>query len=172
MPHERRVQRGVPPQAAQTGEVSTSRSERPVPQNQIFNALSQTQSDIRALNSSVLILSQKMQYLVRNEKILGRNLIVLSKRIREIEATGISASSTGALSPASTEQLSEISARIESMGQKLLNIQNEVEDIKEHYAKNETLKEMKYLVDTINPLDFVTLKQFNELFDQKMKKKK
>ena len=36
--------------------------------------------DIKALNSSVLLLSQKMNYLVRNEKILGRNFIILNKK--------------------------------------------------------------------------------------------
>ena len=41
--------------------------------------------DIKALNSSVLLLSQKMNYLVRNEKILGRNFIILNKKLKAVE---------------------------------------------------------------------------------------
>ena len=44
--------------------------------------------DIQALNASILILTQKMNYVVRNEKILGRNLMVLNKKIKVIEQRG------------------------------------------------------------------------------------
>ena len=43
--------------------------------------------DVKALNSAVLVITQKIKYLVRNEKILGRNLIVLNKRIRDMQTS-------------------------------------------------------------------------------------
>ena len=49
--------------------------------------LLQLREDIRSLNSSILIISQKMKYLVRNEKILGRNLIVLNNQVIYEEST-------------------------------------------------------------------------------------
>ena len=38
-------------------------------------------SDIKALESSILMISQKIEYLVRNEKILSQNLIVFNKHL-------------------------------------------------------------------------------------------
>lgn len=172
MPHERRIQQNQAGQAAASTQTASSRSERMPPQNQVISAFSQVQNDIRALNSSVLILSQKMQYLVRNEKILGRNLIVLSKRIRDMESGGFGANGQGAGAPETLEAIKELAIKIESHGQKILDIENNIADIAEHYAKNETLKEMKYVIDTINPMDFVTLKQVTELIDKKGSPKK
>ncbi|MBS3061463.1 MAG: hypothetical protein J4215_02665 [Candidatus Diapherotrites archaeon] len=170
MVHERRVQTAPPSQPASAGQ--TSRPASMPSQTQTATVFSQLQADIRALNSSVLILSQKMQYLVRNEKILGRNLIVLSKRIREIESNGIGGGQNSGVSVETAVLLKDLSAKVETQAQKMLELQNELSDVKEHYAKIEALKEMKYVIDTINPMDFITLKQFDELFEQKMKKRK
>ncbi len=171
MVHDRRIQPGTPQTVSPTAPAQGRPASMPAA-SATQGAFAQLQADIRALNSSVLILSQKMQYLVRNEKILGRNLIVLSKRIREIEANGTASASDPGAGSASGQQLKDIALRVESLGQKLLETENELMDVKEHYAKNEMVKEMKYVVDTINPMDFVTLKQFDELLDQKLKKRK
>jgi hypothetical protein len=116
-------------------------------------------------------MGQKMQYLIRNEKILGRNLIVLSKRVKEFEATGGANGNGGGFSEEAAEQLRDVASKLESHAQKLLEIQNDVSDIREHYAKNDRVAEMKYVVDTINPMDFVTLRQFDELLEKKLAKK-
>lgn len=135
------------------------------------NAFARLQSDIRALNSSVLLLSQKMQYLVRNEKILGRNLIVLSKRLKEMEITGVQGSGTGTVPAGMGTQIEETSQKIESYGHKLLELQNDIEDLKERFASKEELAELKYVIDAINPLEFVTQKQLAEV-KGKFKKRK
>ncbi|MDO8625685.1 MAG: hypothetical protein Q7R47_06385 [Candidatus Diapherotrites archaeon] len=169
MPHERRL----PPAAStQTAPVTGAQAQRPVVSQQpAYSALAQLQSDIRALNSSVLLLSQKMQYLVRNEKILGRNLIVLSKRLKEFESTGGANGTATGISEETAAQLRDVASKLESHGEKLLELQNDLSDVKEHYAKNDTVREMKYVVDTINPMDFITLKQFDELLEKKLAKK-
>ena len=41
---------------------------------------SKTSQDIKALQSSILVLSEKIKYLVHNEKILSRNILVLNKK--------------------------------------------------------------------------------------------
>ena len=133
--------------------------------------MARLQADIRALNSSVLLLSQKIQYLVRNEKILGRNLIVLSKRLKGLEADGAQGNNAGIMSEGTGKQLEEISKKIESHGQKLLELQNDLEDAKERSASKEELLELKYVIDAINPLEFVTQKQLAELKGKPKKNK-
>lgn len=137
---------------------------------QTVNAFAQIQADMRALNSSVLLLSQKMQYLVRNEKILGRNLIVLSKRLKEIEASGPSGGN-GTLPPGFSLQMEEIAKKLDGHGQKLLELQNAFEDYKERSASKEQLSELKYVIDAINPLEFVTQKQLQESLKKGVAKK-
>lgn len=123
--------------------------------------------DIKALNSSILIISQKMKYVVRNEKILGRNLVVLNKKLRNLEDKVES----GSGSAVSAEKLAEMVELLRKMGERLAIIDAELSEIRDTYAQKEQLQELKYVIDSINPLEFVTLKQVNELIDQKIGKK-
>jgi DNA-binding HxlR family transcriptional regulator len=127
------------------------------------NAFFQLQSDIKALNSSVLLIGQKMQYLVRNEKILGRNLIVLSKRLKELEASGFSSAGGQQVPIGLSSQLTEFSAKLDSHAKQLLELQTSVEELKEKTVSREEFSELKYVIDAINPMEYVTQKQLAEI---------
>ena len=134
--------------------------------------ISQISSDIKALNSSILVISQKIKYLVRNEKILGRNLLVLNKKIKTLQEGRMSGS--GDLSNVETE-LAEINNKLSANADAIAQIQSDVENIKENYAKAETVAEMKFVIDSINPLEFVSVKDVKDLMEGKkvaVKKKK
>ena len=105
--------------------------------------------DIHALNSSILLITQKMKYLVRNEKILGRNLIVLNKKIKALEDK---------MQLNSTQQTgSEVSSvEVEQLKTKLSALEFALDDSRSRNASKEELKEVKYVIDSINPLEFVT----------------
>jgi phage shock protein A len=121
--------------------------------------------DIRALNSSILLVTQKMKYLVRNEKILGRNLVVLNKKIKNIE-------DKLTLAPQSQSGSSNVSSEeIDSLKQKITLLEAQIEDMRSRTATTESLKELKYVIDSINPLEFTTLSQVRDLIDKKMKEK-
>ncbi len=168
MPHQRPVQQQQQPQ-----QQAAQAQRKVVGPQQIGAIIMGMQEDLRALNSSILIISQKMQYLIRNEKILGRNLIVLSKRIKEIEAGGISG---GSVSESGLNelrsQLEDSTLKVGEYGQKILELQATIDEMKEQYAKQEQLKEIKYVIDSIHPLEFTTIKQVEELIDKKLKQKK
>lgn len=125
--------------------------------------------DIRALNASILIISQKMKYLVRNEKILGRNLLVLNKKLKQLESGG---SAKGGVDETQfselRDQLAYIKEKVEGTAAKLSELQAEIETVKENYAKDASLKEMKYVIDSINPLEFVTYKEVERLVEEKL----
>jgi predicted nucleic acid-binding Zn-ribbon protein len=132
-------------------------------------------SEIKAINSSLLLISQKMKYLARNEKILGRNLIVLNKKVKSLEE----AISKKDLSPdfMKTEEFSGIKEEIELLKEKVNSISREVMEIKDKleefskkFALKEKLQELKYIIDAINPLELATLDQVKELIESKKKK--
>ena len=114
--------------------------------------------DIKALQSSILVLSQKIKYLVHNEKILGRNILILNKKI----ASGVGGSQAGAsgINDAEVLQILEKQKELET---RLKQIEATLELFSKRYARNEELKEMKYIIDNINPLEYTTVDQVKKI---------
>jgi vacuolar-type H+-ATPase subunit I/STV1 len=119
--------------------------------------------DIRALNSSVLLVTQKIKFLVRNEKILGRNLVVINKKIKSVEDKIISPQAKESES-ASSEELEQLKMRINSL-------EGELQDLRSRAATKEEVKEVKFVVDSINPLEFATLSQVKDMIEKIVDKK-
>jgi hypothetical protein len=133
--------------------------------------LSNLARDVKALNSSVLIISQKMKYLVRNEKILGRNLLVINKKLKSVqqeEGGGMSEEQLAELK----NELANLSASIDKNSSSIVDLESSIDSMKEGYAKEETIKEMKYVIDSINPLKFVTIEDVEKIVDEKIGKAK
>ena len=135
------------------------------------NILENIVRDIRALNASQLILAQKLKHIIRNEKILGRNLLVLNKKLKKMEEGGLGVSAGGEASEETLTKLDEIQSGLSKLGERLSNLENELEKVKQTYAKSELVQEMKYVVDTINPLEFVTYRDIDRLINEKLGKK-
>lgn len=117
--------------------------------------------DIRALNSSILLITQKIKYVVRNEKILGRNLIVLNKKLKLLEEKVVSPKEISG-EGASSEELNALKKKVE-----LLEAQ--VSDLQQRMVSREELQELKYIIDSINPLEFATLSQVRDLIEKSKK---
>jgi len=133
------------------------------------NIFSRINSDIKALNSSILVISQKIKYLVRNEKILGRNLLVLNKKVKTLQGKkGGSDIDLSAIQP----ELAEINKKLSENTEAIAQLQSDVDNIAENYAKAEEVAEIKYVIDSINPLEFVSIKDVNELISGQMVKEK
>jgi TolA-binding protein len=157
MPRPDRSTQGSPsPQAA-------SHPSAPVQQNYSAPA-GGIREDIRALNSSILLITQKIKYLLRNEKILGRNLVVLNKKIRTIEERMN-------LNPVAQEGEGASSAEVVALTRKVALLEAQIEDMQSRIATKEEVKEVKFVIDSINPLEFATLSQVRDLIDKKMKEK-
>lgn len=120
--------------------------------------------DIRALNSSILLVTQKIKYLVRNEKILGRNLVVLNKKIKNLEDKVVNAPQLSAQNSASSDEVG-------ALKQQIALFSAQFEDMRSRTASKEELKELKYVIDSINPLDFATLSQVRDIIDKRLKEK-
>lgn len=127
--------------------------------------------DLKALNASILVITQKIKYLVRNEKILGRNLIVINKKVRDLQSR-ISVSENQGVSEETRSAIGELLQQASSLNHQLAELQSRLEEIGNSSAKAEELKEIKYVVDNWSPLHFVTREQVERLIEEKMGKKK
>jgi len=117
--------------------------------------------DIKALQSSILVLSQKIKYLVHNEKILGRNILILNKKIAAV--TG--GSQKGGTDINNSEVL-DILEKQKALESRLKQIESTLELFSKRYARNEELKEMKYIIDNINPLEYATVSQVKKIIKE------
>lgn len=166
MVHERHH----PPQplAQQAGQSSTQAA-RPLQRQSMPLGVSGTERDIKALNSSILILTQKINYIVRNEKILGRNILVLNKKLKELESGREGAGAQDF--SASSKELEDLTSQVEQLSGMVAELSSAMERLKESSVKAEQFKEIKYVIDSINPLEFVTYKDVEEMIDNKLEGK-
>ena len=126
--------------------------------------------DLKALNSSVLLLSQKVQHLVRNEKILGRNLLVLNRKFDDLKKAQPQGQPSGPVEASELEEkISSLSLQVDRLEQSVLELRESLSSLGRDFVKIEQFKELKFVIDTMNPLDFVTQKQLEEKF-RKVKK--
>lgn len=121
---------------------------------------SETGQDIKALQSSILVLSQKIKYLVHNEKILGRNILILNKKI-----AAKSGGTTGS-SDVSDEQINKIIEKQKEIETKIKSLESTLQTFSKRFAKEEDLKEMKYIIDNINPLEYTTVEQVKKIIKE------
>lgn len=121
---------------------------------------SSSSQDIKALQSSILVLSEKIKYLVHNEKILSRNILILNKKV------AAKADNAGSSSGFNSEQMQQILTEIKEVKSKIRNIESSLEMFSKRYAKAEELKEMKYIIDNINPLEYTTVSQVKNLIKE------
>ncbi|MFH1234846.1 MAG: hypothetical protein V1493_04520 [Candidatus Diapherotrites archaeon] len=130
--------------------------------------LMQLREDVKAMNSAISILSQKMRHLTRNEKILGRNLIVLNKKIKEMSESG----ETRDVPEAALKRFEEIQKKVEQMGKKFEELNIAISNTNRKFVSAEELKELRYVVDSINPLNLATLDQVKDIVKNAMEKQK
>jgi hypothetical protein len=123
-------------------------------------------AEIKALNTTVMLLSQKMAYLVRNEKILSKNILILNEKLNKLAENGSGQQG----SSVDSEEIEDINSKIADlyekqkvMKQDLEYIKNSLDNLKENFVTKEELQELKYIIDTINPLEFVTYQQLKDL---------
>ena len=122
--------------------------------------------DIRALDANVRVLAQQIRAIKKNERILARNLILLSKKVAELKETA------GKSSSVDEEKMQQLMDMIMHTREDIAKLREDVEYLKrqlQHTLTNEDIAELKYIVETVNPLEFVTYRQVGELVEKKLK---
>lgn len=122
--------------------------------------------DIKALDANVRVLAQQIRAIKKNERILARNLILLSKKVAELKETA------GKTSGVDEEKIRQIMDMITHTREDIAKLREDVEYLKrqlQHTLTSEDIAELKYIVETVNPLEFVTYKQIGELVEKKLR---
>ena len=119
---------------------------------------------VKALDASVRMLNQQIKIIKRNEKILARSIINLNRKVNALASQkGGSVDET---------KIKELSDRIEKLQRAVDQLLEDVTYLKSQLKNtltSEDVAELKYIVETINPLEFVTYDQVGELVEKKLR---
>jgi len=121
--------------------------------------LMQLREDVKAMNSAISILSQKMRHLTRNEKILGRNLIVLNKKIKGISEQG----SSSELPESVAKDMEEMKKEVQQTNKRIEDLNMTISSLQRKFVTSEELKELRYIIDSINPMELATVDQVKDI---------
>ena len=112
-------------------------------------------NDIHTLDSKITLIAQKMHTIEKNEEVIGRTIVAHNEKLREIEERGATATAEGAAAGVA-------SADAEDFKRQMADFQKQLK------ALADDLREMRYVLDSINPLEFVTASKVRELVREEM----
>ncbi|MFH1751266.1 MAG: hypothetical protein ABH863_06300 [Candidatus Micrarchaeota archaeon] len=119
----------------------------PQPQAKVFDSIRQ---DIHTLDSKISLVAQKLRTIEQNEEIIGRTIVAHNEKLRELDEKGSSNSGISSEAAGGAANSADIS-----------KLKKEIEDLRKEVG------ELRYVLNSINPLDFATLDQVKELLSEK-----
>jgi hypothetical protein len=129
---------------------------------------SASSNEFKSLNSSLLVLSQKMNYVVRNEKILGRNLLVLNKKLNALDKKVAEGVKGGGDVSGFQDAISDLSENVSRNSEKLMEIEALLEQLKDSFVAKDQFDELKFVVDSINPMELMNIKSAEKFIEKKV----
>jgi hypothetical protein len=97
----------------------------------------------------------------KNEDIIGRTIVVHNGKLQKLESGGAGQSAGPS---AGGEPQSGLASEVEAL-------KKQVAELQQQAATKAEVAELHYTLDTINPLDFVTLKQARKLINEEIDKR-
>ena len=119
---------------------------------------------VKALDASIKLLNQQIKVIKRNEKILARSIISLNRKVN-----ALSSQKQSGIDDQRIHQLEDKIARIQKAVDQLLEDVNYLKSQMKSTLTSDDVAQLKYIVETINPLEFVTYDQIGELVEKKLK---
>ncbi|MFC2174437.1 hypothetical protein ACFLQ2_01020 [archaeon] len=157
---------------------------RPRPSSSSASASSPGMSaSLASLDAKLKLITQRLKIMENNEQVIGRTLVSHNKKMKEFEIA-LAAGGAGG-KPADLIKLKdtlrdELKAELMGGGEisppmehptarrrdsaEIINLRKSMEELRQE------VNELKYVIDSINPLEYVTLDQLSDVIDQKMRK--
>jgi len=134
------------------------------------DAFKQLKVEIQSLDSKIRVVAQRMRVIEKNEQIIGKTLVNHNKKLKELELGKPAVSQAPVV--AETSELTKMSSEIDELSSSIKSLLKEINYNRELIdTMRQDINEMKYILDTVNPMEYVTVNQINELINEKLKKK-
>ncbi len=133
--------------------------------------LRQLKTEIQSLDSKIRVVAQRMRVIEKNEQIIGKTLVNHNKKLKELERTGSSTMQSHELVSTQPQIDSKIVSQIEELNSLVKDLVKEINYNRELIdSMRQDINEMKYVLDTVNPMEYVTLNQVKELIKDNLNK--
>ena len=139
-------------------------------------------STLQALDAQIRLLAQRIKVIENNQQVVGQTLVKQNKKIKELEQM-IASSSGGKIDLSSVKEelkselekeLSSIAAvappRVEEIGAP--SSKEDIENLRQRVKELEqAVSEIKYVLETINPMEYVTIEDVGDIVERKLREK-
>ncbi|MBI5224998.1 hypothetical protein HY989_03940 [Candidatus Micrarchaeota archaeon] len=116
-------------------------SDNRTPQQKVFDSIRQ---DIHTLDSKISLIAQKLRTIEQNEEIIGRTIVTHNEKLSELDEKSDAPSAVNvAANSANTKDYDSLKKQIEEI--------------------RKDVSEMRYVLNSINPLEYATLDQVKDL---------
>lgn len=133
----------------------------------IETAITQISSAIKSLDTQLKMIAQEIKTIKSNERIMGQTIVALNNKTKDLERKiGELQLST----PTITAEGGEAKPQINMAP--LEDIKNEIELLKKNIVNRSEVDQIKYTLDLINPLQYVTASDVEDIIKKVMKKTK
>ncbi|MEK6954013.1 MAG: hypothetical protein AABX01_03330 [Candidatus Micrarchaeota archaeon] len=119
----------------------------PQPQAKVFDSVRQ---DIHTLDSKISLIAQKLRTIEQNEEIIGRTIVAHNEKIKELDEMATGGGGGEREIAVGSANTADISA-----------LKKDIEDLRKDVS------EMRYVLNSINPLEYATLDQVKDLLKEK-----
>ena len=136
------------------------------------SAFTQLKNELQSLDSKIRIVAQRMRVIEKNEQIIGKTLVNHNKKLKELEMGGVSVQPAAPAPVIEHEKVSpELTLQIEKLNSLVADLVKEINYNRELIDNmRQDVNEMKYILDTVNPMEYVTINQVKDLINEKLKK--
>lgn len=134
------------------------------------SALIQLRKELQSLDSKIRVVAQRMRVIEKNEQIIGKTLVNHNKKLKELERTkGVMP--TTITEPTQQKPNQELTLQIEKLNSLVSDLIKEINYNRELIDNmRQDVNEMKYILDTVNPMEYATINQVKDLINEKFKK--
>ena len=144
-------------------------------------------STVQAMDAQLRLIAQRIKVIENNEQVIGQTLVSQKKKMAELEKRiaegggGGAKVDTGAIKAELRAEFQAEIDRIQSSQQLQVSDYNkgasqeqmaELEDLKKRIEElSQSVAEMKYIVGSLNPMEYVTIEDVNQIVSQKLRER-
>lgn len=107
--------------------------------------------DVKTLDAKIGLVAERIRMIEKNQEVVGRTLVSLNEKLKKIGEGG-----GGGGRGVGSEELGDM--------------KKIVEKLEKDAATKAELNELRYILDTINPLEYASIDQVKELVDETAEK--
>jgi len=135
-------------------------------------------ASLASLDAKLKLIAQRLKILENNEQVIGRTLVMHNKKMKEFETSLASGGGKVDVGKLKSELKEEMKTELLATGGEIglpldeapsRRESSDIRDLKKSVGElRREVSELKYITDSINPLEYITLEQLNDVIDRKL----